>query len=74
VTGSRTSSTVCGSAALPRITSSVTFEPGAPRSARDPSKTDISRVDFVLTARMKSPGRRPAFAAGDWSRTAMTRR
>jgi hypothetical protein len=31
----------CGSAALPRMTVTVTFEPGAPRSARMPSTPNI---------------------------------
>ena len=48
---SRMSSTTCGSAALPRMIDSVTFEPGAPRSARMPSHTDISRVGLSSMAR-----------------------
>ena len=49
---SRTSVTSCGSAALPRSTVSVTFDPGAPRSACCPAHTDISRVGAPLMARM----------------------
>ena len=41
---SRVSSTTWGSVVLPRSTVRLTFEPGAPRRARMPSNTDISRV------------------------------
>ena len=71
---SRVSVTSCGSAALPRNTTSVTAVPGAPCSCRMPSHTDMSRVGAVPIIRMKSPGRSPAFAAGECSRAAMTRR
>ena len=49
---SRVSSMTCGSLALPRMTVTETFEPGAPRSARTPSHTDMSRVGMSLIARM----------------------
>ena len=49
---SRTRSTCFGSAALPRITVSVTREPGVPRSSRMPSNTDMSRVGLPSIARM----------------------
>ncbi len=71
---SRTRTMSCGSAALPRMTVSVTLEPAAPRSIREPSNTDMSRVGFVSMPRMKSPVWSPAFAAGEPSRAAMTRR
>ena len=71
---SRTSTTSCGSAAFPRMTVSVTFDPGWPRSSRVPSNTDMSRVGLPSMARTKSPVCRPAFAAGDPSREAITRR
>jgi len=52
---------------------SFTFDPGAPRSSRAPVHADISRVGWSSIARMKSPVLRPAFAAGEPSRAAITR-
>jgi hypothetical protein len=56
------------------MTVSFTVDPGAPRSARMPSHTDISRVGRLSIIRTKSPVRSPAFAAGELSRAAITRR
>ena len=73
-TRSRTSSMVCGSAALPRNTSSVTLLPAAPRMRRSPSNTDMPRVARPSIPRTKSPVSRPALAAGDPGRADITRR
>jgi hypothetical protein len=56
------------------MTVSFTLVPGAPRSNPMPSNTDISRVGLSSMARMKSPVRRPARAAGEPSRAEMMRR
>jgi hypothetical protein len=48
---SRVSSSSCGSVVLPRMIVSLTFEPGAPRNSRMPSKTDISRVGLPSMTR-----------------------
>ncbi|MFO1533909.1 MAG: alpha-hydroxy-acid oxidizing protein, partial [Thermoplasmatota archaeon] len=50
--GSSLKEPTCGSAALPRMIVIDTLVPGAPRSARTPSHTDISRVGVSLIARM----------------------
>ena len=74
VVAARTSAISCGSVGLLRMTVSTTFDPGAPRSSRVPVNADMSRVGFPSIIRMKSPVWRPAFAAGDPSRTPTIRR
>ena len=71
---SRVSTTSCGSAALPRNTSSFTRLPAEPCRSRAPSKADMLRVGLSSMPRMKSPVRRPARAAGEPSRVDTTRR
>ena len=61
---SRTRTTSCGSAALPRMTVSVTLVPGAPRSRRAPSNTDMSRVGLVSIATHEVAGLQPCLGRG----------
>ena len=56
------------------MTVSFTFDPGAPASSRCPSNADMSRVGRESSTRTKSPGRMPAFAAGESSRAETTRK